>query len=129
MLKLCISIYLQLQYTCIILQLIVVVFLIVQILSFQANPHQSSRRNNVPISRTTLRRILKEDLVLYPYKIERRNKLRPADLGRRLAFCQWLRGNRRHPITFLIGDEAQFLLNGKVCTQNVRSYAPKGNPA
>ena len=96
---------------------------------FQANPRGSTRRHNTGLTRSTLQRILKDDLALYPYKIQSKNKLKPADLVRRLAFCQWLVHPRRiHNITFVIGDEAQFLVNGKVCTQNVRHYAPRGNP-
>ena len=84
------------------------------------------RRNNIPITRSSLHRIIHDVLSLYPYRIQRKNKLQPADLGRCLAFCRWVL--RRRHIQFLIGDEAQFLLNGKVLTQNVRCYSPKGNP-
>ena len=59
--------------------------------------------------------------------MERKNKLERGDLQRRTAFCNWFIGHRRF-LTFLIGDEAQFLLDGAVSTQNVRCYAPKGNP-
>ena len=31
-------------------------------------------------------------------------------------------------LSFLIGDEASFVMNGEVNAQNVRQYAPKGHP-
>ena len=31
-------------------------------------------------------------------------------------------------VNLLIGDEASFVMNGEVNTQNVRQYAPKGHP-
>ena len=60
-----------------------------------------------------------------------RHELKPTDPGRRIQFCQWLLNkcrDRRFLHNFLIGDEAGFAMNGSVNTQNVREYAPKGQP-
>ncbi len=52
-------------------------------------------------------------------------------LARRLRFSVWLNERCRRENfldSFLIGDEASFVMNGEVNTQNVRQYAPKGHP-
>ena len=87
----------------------------------------SDHQKIVPVSKLIIHRILKDDLKLFHFKIQRKNKLQPADLGKRLLFYQWLLRHRRHDIMFVIHVEAQFRLNGKVCTQNVRCFAPRGN--
>ena len=60
---------------------------------------------------------------MFPFKIQQKNKLQPADLVK----CQLLLRHRKHAIQFVTCDKAQFRLNGKVCTQNVRCYAPGDN--
>ena len=80
------------------------------------SPKVVSRRNGVGISKTTFNKITKYDLKFHPYRIHRRHGLRPTDFPRRERFLTNL----------IISDEARFAMNGKVNTQNVRHYAPKG---
>ena len=58
-------------------------------------------------------------------------KLEPADNGRRVSFCRWF-SHQAHDVSFMSniinGYEAIFQMNGTVSTQNVRCYAPKGDP-
>ena len=59
-----------------------------------------------------------------------RHELLPADFARRLRFSVWFNERCRRENfldSFLIGDEASFVMNGEVNTQNVRQYAPKGH--
>ena len=62
--------------------------------------------------------------------MKRRHELKQADFDRRIAFSQWLINKTRNNPHFLqnlvIGDEAGFAMNGKVSSQNVRKYAPRG---
>ena len=62
--------------------------------------------------------------------MKRRHELKQADFDRRTAFSQWLINKTRNNPHFLqnlvIGDEAGFAMNGKVSSQNVRKYAPRG---
>lgn len=97
--------------------------------AFTANPNLSTRRNGLNLPQTTVNRIIRLDLRLYPYKIHVRHELKPQDFGRRVAFCNWFLGqchNNRFLHNFVIGDEASFSMNGKVSTHTVRQYAPKG---
>lgn len=89
----------------------------------------SCRRNPIGISKTAFNEITKHDLKWHPFKIHLVQKLQAGDPARRLRYCQWF-SNQAHNIRFMsnivIGDEAAFHLCGKVSTQNVRCYAPKG---
>ena len=87
------------------------------------------RRNGLGLSKSTFNRICKIDLKWHPYKMRERHELKPTDPGRRIQFCQWLLNkcrDRRFLHNFLIGDEAGFAMNGRVNSQNVRQYAPRG---
>ena len=93
------------------------------------NPKVVARRNGVGISKTTFNKITKYDLKFHPYRIHRRHGLRPNDFPRRERFCHWFLRNCRNPrflTNLIISDEVGFAMNGKVNTQNVRHYAPKG---
>jgi hypothetical protein len=60
-----------------------------------------------------------------------RQELLPGDFARRLRFSVWLneRCRQEHFLNaFIIGDEASFVMNGEVNTQNVREHAAKGHP-
>ena len=57
------------------------------------NPRISARRNPLPnISSATFNRITRQDLQMYPYRIQMRHALFPADLIRRRNFCNWFVG-------------------------------------
>ena len=61
-----------------------------------------------------------------------RFQLKEGDFPRRIRFAEWLLGQNRNRAflpSLIIGDEAGFSMNGEVNTQNVRSYAHRGeNP-
>jgi hypothetical protein len=89
------------------------------------------RRNGLGLTRATFNRIVSLDLKWHPYKIRVRHELKPTDPDRRIRFCRWFLEkcrDRRFLQNFIIGDEAGFAMNGSVNTQNVREYAPKGQP-
>lgn len=85
------------------------------------HPTSSIRRNNVPqVSRSSFQRIVKLDLNWHPYKIVLRHQLRPGDFQRRMDFSEWILNRpQRFLGELIIGDEATFRVDGKVCTQNV----------
>ena len=94
------------------------------------DPELSSRRNPCPnLTQSTFNRITRKDIHLHPYKLQLRHGLLPGDPARRLAFCRWLLNTPPRILgeTLMI-DEANFYLNGEVCSENVRHYAPKGQP-
>jgi len=96
-----------------------------------AQPGVSCRRNTLGIGKSSFNRAVKADLRWYPYKIHVVQKLEAGDYARRVRFCQWFSHqahNNRFLANLIIGDEAVFSMNGGVSTQNVRCYAPKGNP-
>jgi hypothetical protein len=97
----------------------------------QQNPHVSARRNPIPISRTSFNRITRIEIKWHPYRMHVRHELLAGDFARRLHFSRWF-NERCRPENFLyslvIGDEASFVMNGEVNTQNVRQYAPIGHP-
>ena len=97
----------------------------------QQDPHASARRNPIQISRSSFNRITKHDIKWHPYRIHVRHDLLPGNFARRLRFSVWFNERCRREnflVNLLIGDEASFVMNGEVNTQNVRQYAPKGHP-
>lgn len=94
------------------------------------NPRASIRRNRVAnVPRSSFQRIVSADINWHPYKILRRHNLDAGDPQRRLAFCNWLINRpRRFLRELVVVDEANFTMAGSVNSQNVREYAPKGNP-
>lgn len=91
----------------------------------------SCRRNRIGMSKSSFNLLTRNDLRWHPYKIHVVQELKEADYRRRIQFCQWFTyqaRNNRFLSNIVIGDEAVFCMNGTVSTQNVRCYAPKGNP-
>lgn len=94
-----------------------------------ADPKTSSRRlsRQTGVTETTVRRILHQDIGLFPYKIQLVQKLRYGDKKRRLDFCHWLLDKCNSKPDFMdvlfMSDEAQFHLDGKVNKQNCRIWA------
>ncbi len=92
----------------------------------------NARRNGVGLPSSTFNRITRLDLRQYPYRMHVRHQLLPRDFQRRLNFARWLTKrcdrNENFLREFVIGDEATFCMNGEVNTQNVREYAPVGQP-
>ena len=101
-----------------------------QLLAQQPNG-LSCRRNPTGLSKTSFNEITRKDLHLHPYKIHVVQELKNGDAARRLRFCRWF-SYHAHNLRFLsnivIGDEAAFHMCGRVNTQNILCYAPKGQP-
>ena len=88
------------------------------------SPVSSARRNVLGLDKSTWWRI-KLDLRYHPYKVVRRQLLKPADLPRREAFCIWiLTLTDQQLLQFLFSDEAVFQQSGHVNSKNVVRYAP-----
>lgn len=98
-----------------------------------ADPHISSRgiANRTSIPRTTVQRILRRDLGLFPFKTQMLHKLKRGDKARRLRFCRWFLTQCEHNPNFakklMMSDEAHFHLNGVVNKQNWRVWSSE-NP-
>ena len=97
----------------------------------QNNPSGlSCRVNTLGLPSATFNRIVRVDLRWHPYKMHLRHHLKAGDFARRTHFCEWFNEQLQNPrflFNLVIGDEAGFAMNGKVNTQNVRKYAPRGN--
>jgi len=76
------------------------------------------RRRLLGISRESLRRVLKEDLHLYPYQIQIKQKVTKGDMEKRVTMCEWFCDTIEANPDFLdhlwFSDEAHFLLSGHV---------------
>ena len=78
------------------------------------------------LSRTSIQRILKDDLRYFPYKIIIKPFLTDAHKAERKRFANWLRSNFRKEQTMpiLFSDEKLFDIDGVYNVQNVRVWAP-----
>ena len=96
------------------------------------SPSKSTRRlaQQVNIPRTSVNRILKQDLRLYPYKVQVVQQLLPADKLQRKTFAEWVNNICREEEYFtqhlITSDEAHFDLSGYVNKQNCRFWGRKG---
>lgn len=95
------------------------------------NPRISARKNPVAnVPRSSFSRITNRDLRMHPYRIQIRQALQPGDAQRRLTFCRWfVQRPQRMLREICVVDEANFYMNGCVCSTNVRMYAQRGNQA
>jgi len=61
------------------------------------SPQKSTRRRSqkLGMSDRTVRRILKKDLHMHPYKIQLVQGLKPADHGKRRTFAEWILGRQQ----------------------------------
>ena len=93
------------------------------------SPRKSTRRlsQETDLSRTSIMRIMHQDLHMFPYKIQIVQAQTATNKAERLAFCQSIsRRIEDHPnIMDLIffSDEAHFHLSGHVNKQNLRFWA------
>ena len=78
------------------------------------------------ISRTSIQRILKEDLGCFPYKRVVQPLLTDAHKAERKRFANWVRTNFRKEATMriLFSDEKYFDIDGVYNVQNDRVWAP-----
>lgn len=101
--------------------------------SVENDPRLSTRHRSleVGVSRPTLIRILKEELLLHPYKIQTTMGLEPGDPAARLNFARRFINRVEQDPTFLhrlvISDEVHFELGGYVNRQNFRIWGTE-NP-
>lgn len=80
---------------------------------------------NTDGSRSTVYRVLKEDLGLKPYRFKERQKLQEADKPKRLAFAQWFLDRPADTEMLIIfSDEAYFQLTPSNNPQNNRMWLP-----
>jgi len=97
-----------------------------------ANPRLSIRKLAVKtgLKKSTVQRILRQRLHMFPYKLQLVQKLRRGDKAKRLQFCKWVlqKLRRRAFRKFLfMSDEANFHLDGSVSKQNCRVWGEQ-NP-
>lgn len=101
--------------------------------SVAASPKTSIRKRSAQlgISRETLRRILTNDLNLFPYKIQSVQRLFPGDYQLRLdyarMFLEIAENNPNFLMKLIMGDEAHFYLDGSINKQNYRFWSAE-NP-
>ena len=92
--------------------------------SVDRSPKKSLRRRSqlLGISRESLRRVLKENLHLYPYKIQIHQKLTEVDMEKRVTICEWFCDTIEANPNFLdhvwFSDKADFLLSQHVNSKN-----------
>ena len=87
----------------------------------------SSRKlaRELGISRTTVQRILKNDLELKAYKMQIEPMLTDEHKAKRLQFANWIRTNfkKEDTMKFLFSDEKMFDIDGIYNSQNDRVWA------
>ena len=91
------------------------------------NPHHSVRQlsRRTGASKSTIHRILRRQLGLFPYKLQLTQRLHRGEKAKRMQFCRWLLGKWASPRfrqSLLFSDEAHFYLNGHVNKQNCRIW-------
>lgn len=97
------------------------------------NPRTSIRRRGqeLQISRSSLQRILTEDLRLHAYKVQLTQELKPNDHAQRREFVEWIIEHQQVDPDFskkiILSDEAHFHLDGFVNRQNCRIWGSE-NP-
>ena len=81
--------------------------------------------NELDVSERSMRRILKDDLGLRPYKKRLEPLLTDIHKNKRLAFANWIRNNfrKKQTMKILFTDEKMFDLDGMYNAQNDRIWA------
>lgn len=99
--------------------------------TFENTPGLSLRRaaQTLQIPKTSLRRILKEDLGLYPYKELHRHHLPVKSVEQRFLMCKEILGaieaNPHILPCFWFSDESHFELEHLRNSQNIRNWCPQ----
>ena len=97
-------------------------------LLFENNPRLSIRQAEalLNISRSTIQRILRNCLQLYPYKMQNLHGITNSDKMRRISWARHCQnqpeGMSEYLSKIVFSDECIFRLNGSVNTQNVRIW-------
>ena len=91
------------------------------------NPRLSVRRlsKRTGIPPTTIHRILRKWLRLFPFKVQLTQKMKRGDKSSRIRQCKWLAAKLRSKsfaANLLMTDEANFTLDGVVNKQNCRIW-------
>ena len=92
------------------------------------SPRKSLRRRSseVGLTKSTVQRIMKQDLNLYPYKLEIKQTLTDKDQEKRFQMSTWfneMMENDEHRVGKIwFSDEAHFHLDGSVNRQNCRIW-------
>ena len=94
---------------------------------FSRNPRRLVRTlaRRVAHPRTSVHRILRKWLRIYPCKLHRVHALRRSDKTGRVRLCEWLLPKLCSPAFkkfFFMSDEAHFYLDGRVTKQNCRIW-------
>ena len=88
------------------------------------SPKKSLRRcsQELGLSCSSVHRILKNDLQLYPYRIQIKQTLTQNDMAKRVEMCQWFESKIEENPDFLqnvwFSDEVHFSLSGHVSNKN-----------
>lgn len=97
--------------------------------AIRANPTQSVRglERKTGVSKSSIQRILIDNLEMFPYKMQLTQKLKRGDKTKRLKFCHWFLEKLQARHSFLdslwMSDEANFHLDGTVSKQNFRYWS------
>ena len=100
---------------------------------YKDNPRTPVRvaAREVPISKSTVHRVIRRRLKLYPYKIQLTQALKPADYPKREEFARTLLARLGEDPTYLnrilFTDEATFHVSGLVHRHNIRIWGTE-NP-
>lgn len=100
---------------------------------FQENEEYSIRRASLELgrSKSSVQRVLRKKIKLFPYKIQIHQELTQYDMDRRDQFAfrmkRWIDRNKLDPNKVWFSDECHFWLNGYVNKQNHRFWASE-NP-
>ena len=92
--------------------------------SVEQSPKRSTRKRSqtLPKSRSTMMKVMTEDLGMFPYRIQTHQKLSEADKNRRKEMAKVLPDKIEEDDTFLKNlwttDEAHFHLDGQVNSKN-----------
>lgn len=94
--------------------------------SIRENPTQSTRKRSsaLNVSRTSLQRILKKDLLMHPYKIQLVQELKETDAIQRVNYANEMFNRFTSFNNIMFSDEAHFHINGHVSKQNCRYWSP-----
>lgn len=93
------------------------------------SPKKSVRKisQQTDISKTSVHKIMRRIICLFPYKIRVQHSLNESDHEQRLLYCDWLinvcEENPDFCKTYFMSDEAWFHLSGYVNSQNNRYWA------
>lgn len=100
---------------------------------FEENSQYSIRRaaKAMNMAKSSVQRVLRKKIKVYPYKIQMFQELTEFDMGRRDQFAfrldGWIRRGKLDPNKIWFSDESHFWLSGYVNKQNYRFWA-KENP-